>query len=272
MLNILLTLFLFIFGATAVITLASLPGWITIPEKYRSRLFTSLLLEVIAAVILLFGNQFINVKENNFEIRPENWVGLNPYNMELLQPTYQLGAQEQKLGMNLEAAKKLLSSIKLYGELNGDGLSIQSEKGIKVGKIFKDNFPFYNSINIDGQQVSSTKNLKRVRFTRDGNKWRRNGKFLKSSNFYVEIEDVKNKGTIYKIKVDRSLSDRVMFSSEDTHNSNEILSAGNRLFHYFPSENSHFLFFIESADLNNEDPSKHYITFIQMKLELVLND
>ncbi len=48
--NYFLGTFLVIFIATAILTLASLPGWIRIPEKYRSRLFAALLLQVIGSV------------------------------------------------------------------------------------------------------------------------------------------------------------------------------------------------------------------------------
>src|SRR3954452_11405487 len=51
MLNYFLATFLAIFIVTAALTLASLPGWIRIPETYRSKLFTALLLQVVGSVV-----------------------------------------------------------------------------------------------------------------------------------------------------------------------------------------------------------------------------
>lgn len=51
-------LFLAIFALTAILTLASLPGWINIPEWYRKKLFIALVLEVVGAVIMLFNQTY----------------------------------------------------------------------------------------------------------------------------------------------------------------------------------------------------------------------
>jgi hypothetical protein len=56
MAQVLWIMFLSIFGLTALLTLASLPDWITIPEWYRKKLFVALLLQVVGAVIILFKN------------------------------------------------------------------------------------------------------------------------------------------------------------------------------------------------------------------------
>lgn len=49
-------IFVAIFVATAVIALGSLPGWISVPDYYRKKLFALLILEVVACVIA-FGRQ-----------------------------------------------------------------------------------------------------------------------------------------------------------------------------------------------------------------------
>jgi hypothetical protein len=54
MATVLWIMFLSIFGLTAILTLASLPDWITIPEWYRKKLFVALILQVVGAVIILF--------------------------------------------------------------------------------------------------------------------------------------------------------------------------------------------------------------------------
>jgi hypothetical protein len=50
--TIFLVTFLVIFVMTAAISLASLPGWIEVPEPFKKRLFQALILEVVGCVIL----------------------------------------------------------------------------------------------------------------------------------------------------------------------------------------------------------------------------
>lgn len=49
--NAFLCTFLVIFIATSALTLASLPGWIRIPDSFRNKLFAALILQVIGCVI-----------------------------------------------------------------------------------------------------------------------------------------------------------------------------------------------------------------------------
>lgn len=49
--NILMIMILSIFGVTAVLALGSIPDWIKIPEWYKKKLFTVLIIEVVAIVI-----------------------------------------------------------------------------------------------------------------------------------------------------------------------------------------------------------------------------
>jgi hypothetical protein len=51
-------MFLGIFLVTAVIALASLPGWVRIPDYYRRKLFGLLILEVVACIVA-FGGQAV---------------------------------------------------------------------------------------------------------------------------------------------------------------------------------------------------------------------
>lgn len=58
--QILFFTFLAIFVLTAIIALLSLPGWIKIHDKYRKKLFTCLILEVIACIVFLFSDLLLN--------------------------------------------------------------------------------------------------------------------------------------------------------------------------------------------------------------------
>src|SRR5437762_383026 len=51
-------IFVAIFVATAIIALGSLPGWISVPDYYKKKLFTLLILEVVVCVIA-FGKEAI---------------------------------------------------------------------------------------------------------------------------------------------------------------------------------------------------------------------
>jgi hypothetical protein len=49
--SVFMWVFLFLFIATALLTIASLPGWVNIEKEFKSKLFTSLILELVGCVI-----------------------------------------------------------------------------------------------------------------------------------------------------------------------------------------------------------------------------
>lgn len=92
MTDILGIIFLVIFSLTALITLASLPNWIHIDEKYKKPLFTSLILEVVGAVVILFSQTFLKQgdaeKQFSWSVRPNvtNWVAYDLSTGKIFQP------------------------------------------------------------------------------------------------------------------------------------------------------------------------------------------
>ena len=85
--NILITIFLVIFVLIAVLTLASLPGWIEIPKKSRDQLFMALLLEVFGAIIILFSQNILYKEEKPITLRAaSNWVARDLDKSELTKP------------------------------------------------------------------------------------------------------------------------------------------------------------------------------------------
>jgi hypothetical protein len=77
---ILIVIFIIIFLATAVLTICALPGWIKIPNNYLKILFSSLLLEVIACVFLVFN--LVRPSDHKCEdklshLKTDRWVILN---------------------------------------------------------------------------------------------------------------------------------------------------------------------------------------------------
>jgi len=71
--------FLVLFFATAVIGIASLPGWIEIPEYYRKRIFIFLILEVVGAIVIFFNQEIIDGSGGipGYTISNENWIALD---------------------------------------------------------------------------------------------------------------------------------------------------------------------------------------------------
>ncbi len=81
--SILFFTFLIIFIATAILTLASLPEWIKIPDKYRKVLFTTLIVEVVGCVIILFKSTVIG----EHKIFPDkNWFAIEAHTGKILNP------------------------------------------------------------------------------------------------------------------------------------------------------------------------------------------
>jgi hypothetical protein len=80
----LIVVFLLIFIATAVLTLASLPGWIEIPNEYRKKLFVALVLEVVSCIGLLFHEAWLSNQMD--EVTPQSgWIAMKS-NGELFRP------------------------------------------------------------------------------------------------------------------------------------------------------------------------------------------
>lgn len=54
--NILMIMIVVIFGLTAVIAIGSIPDWIKVPEWYKKKLFTVLIIEVVVLALTAFTN------------------------------------------------------------------------------------------------------------------------------------------------------------------------------------------------------------------------
>ena len=179
--NILLIVFLSIFVLTALLTLASLPGWIEIPEKYRSQLFKALLLEVVGAVIILFSSEILNKKELVLELedrsKSKNWIALDLDEGAFFQPTIALkekisdgqyeNLKESTFGQQIKTAKELLLNQKLSIKYidEDEVYQIQKDSIHAFGKILKQNLKasnFFNKLN-----DINLGNLSRAEFTKD---------------------------------------------------------------------------------------------------------
>jgi hypothetical protein len=61
--NALIVIILVIFAMTAIISLGSIPDWIKIPEWYKKKLFTVLIIEVIAIVLAYSAQKFSGTRK-----------------------------------------------------------------------------------------------------------------------------------------------------------------------------------------------------------------
>lgn len=265
-------IFLGIFVLTSLLTLASLPGWIKIPDKYRSQLFKALLLEVIGAVIILFGNAFL--RESNSVIYPDpvieqksRWVAWDLDSSIFFQPKIAIDTTSYTLGMDTKSASGLLGQQKLSMQLKDQRYMIRHGGAPAFGYIPNDSLranSFFNGI----KQVDKINSVAKVKFRRAASKkWRiAEGGFLDKSPFYIEVNE--GVGTSYKILQKRTpQQDATVFSSENKSN---IIDEGSRLTHLLEDGRNFYMFYIDVANNKDSIVTNRFIRFVQMKLEPIV--
>ena len=115
--RILFYTFIFIFIATALLTLLALPGWVRIEEKYKKQLFKLLIVEVIGLVMTLGYNVLIK----DVKIYPENWVAINYYNGKLMDSIqFKHGLYEGYRGVLTNDKKEALQRLTFPIEKSGN--------------------------------------------------------------------------------------------------------------------------------------------------------
>jgi len=139
---VLIVIFVVIFLATAVLTLCALPGWIKIPDNYLKVLFSSLILEVIATVFVVFNA----VKPDNHKYEDGlRWVALNEEGVVFQYDT-------SKWGMDLKTFSKRASNSASYRLVKKDGKYLVMSDTNCIGKIensfLKDSLNLFNDINL----------------------------------------------------------------------------------------------------------------------------
>ncbi|MEM6318986.1 MAG: hypothetical protein AAF960_15035 [Bacteroidota bacterium] len=116
-------LFIGIFAVTAIITLLGITGVIkNIKERYLNTLFTALILEVVAAVVLLFQGNFITpaanlsdiIKEAGYEVpeTPESQEKFILEKLTLVADYEDLETEVETLKTTLSAKEKELEKVK----------------------------------------------------------------------------------------------------------------------------------------------------------------
>ena len=260
--------FLGIFVLTALLTLASLPGWIKIPEKYRSQLFKALLLEVVGAIIILFGNVYLypqdtgGTGESKIMISPhEDWVAVDLGSSKIIQPKVLVDSVEKKVLGKSKGFSDLFKDQELSIKNIKDQYNLINEDEESFGIILKETLrknSFFNNLVKD-----SEKGVTKIRFNRTARRgWKRMNDFLANSPFYIEMFE--RPGTYYNIMRKTSSGSEQLFTSKGK---GDLLNKANRSVHFHESDGHFNLFFIDAADNVDTTETERFVRFVQVRLE-----
>ena len=255
--------FLGIFFVTAVIGLASLPGWIPIPEWYRKKIFIALVLEVVAVIIFVAKQEMIGGSSGVpiVELSEQDWVALDN-EAHRINPKIRISTRDTSITQTL-GTNSFSPFSNLQSRVSDQGLEIKNDKGkllTVVSKAELETVGLFNSFETAKNEISSTENHSYVRWKRtnkaENPTWRRYGKYL--DPFNLRIFDDGNE-TKYEIKKDN----RVLFKSDDS--SKDLFSVDNRIIHFYEHEQTYYLLRINEADLT--DSLENYVHVLQIRLE-----
>jgi len=263
--DILIYGFLAIFFATAVLGIASIPGWIDIPEYYRKRIFIALILEVIGVIIILFKHEFIDEEAiaytpPNISINQANWVALNSQG-QLVNPVITVDDQDTIISKQL--GRTSLDPFKgLSAKVTEDGLNILNTDNVNLATIKNTELKqlgLYNSIQMNGSAISSEENYAYVKWGKQpGANWKARGQFLPP--FQLDVIDYAE-GTYYLIT-----NTETGITVYDSRNSSKNLFAvDNRIIHFLKHNNTYYLLRITQADLQSD---AKYVHVLNIKLSL----
>ena len=245
----LLCVFIVIFILTAVLTLASLPDWIKIPEWYKKKLFTALILEVIGVILIIvrgaIGGDAKTAQSYTF---PEEyqWVALYESG-ESARPRIPKANKSDttcnELVLGSEGFKKLPELVlnACFKENSKVDLVIESTNGVKLGKLSSESLSdlgFFNLI----PDVTANTDHSIIRWEKLGGKWERNMK-------YDDFLDDEVKFEVYN--GDAGLARYRIYNTKDTvytSKKNSEFNQKSRSIHFCKnSKNEYFLFRITSG-------------------------
>jgi|GEM_PF-4915308 len=212
MFNILLIVFVSVFIITAILTILSIPEWIKIPEWYKKKLFTALILEVIAVVILLAKETFFD----NSSALKQAYVSLDATGKLIPYITDDKGDTIYISDFYKEGSVLELDS---YFDKEAGALYIKDKSGDVFGKVplGKIQGGLYNSISPGHKDhvVTNTEYTSTITFKPNLAKtsWsRKNGKFL-DDIFRFEVYE--NGGTHYRIYKNEGEAKTVLYDTYD---------------------------------------------------------
>ena len=249
-------IFIIIFTVTAILTICALPGWIKIPDKYLKVLFSSLLLEVIACILLVVTNRIDTPKQNSKNMlshQGKNWVILdNNGNISQLSINANDTSNKDSLkGMGIEEFSNYIYDNEAYhftlakGE---KGYLIKSKNSKYLGKVsneaINDSLGLLDEINLKNHDFET------IKYVKNDGKWNieNGGLLLKEWELEINIS-----GSRYTI------------SDAQTTKNYGTGSFDNRNLHSFRGlDGAYYIIRISSA-VNSGEDKQHFVTFMVIR-------
>jgi len=266
--------FLVLFFATAIIGIASLPGWIKIPEYYRKRIFIFLILEVVGAIVIFFNQEMIDGSRGipAYYISDENWIVLDD-SAYVITPEIIISTQDTSITKMLgQTPFKKFEYLK--NKITPNGMDIMNGKDLTLGTISMQQLEqvgLFNSIETAKGEISSSENYTYVRWKKSlspspppspspspsESNWKRSGTYL--APYFLQVYD---QGGQTKYLIKNATTNDTLFLS-DSHSKN-LFDTDNRIIHFFEHERIYYLLRIAQADLT--DTLENYAQILQIRL------
>jgi hypothetical protein len=255
---VLISLFIVIFLATAVLTLCALPGWIKIPDNYFKTLFYALILEVISCVFMVFNivKPTDNKSPDALSLKNgKDWVllDLEGHVSQLhVNDTLKLGMHAKEFSQKARATAVYILTKTEREDANRYEYLIMNDSAICIGKISEKSM---NALNLFDEINLKQNTFLRITFVYEEGEWKMNDETLPDS-WSLKL-GVTN--TSYNI------------SDKDSNVYDETVKGfdkGKRKLHSFRgSDNAFYLVRITDADNSSSDKTR-FITFIVIRTEI----
>ena len=251
--TVLIIIFIVIFLATAALTLCALPGWVKIPNNYLKILFSSLILEVVASVFLVFNivRPSDHVCQYKLSHTEKDWVGIN-YEGEI----FQLRINDTlAVGMKVDTFSQKACNRADYNLVKkGRNYLVMNSHTQCIGKIdekiLQDSLHLFDEIHLKENAFN------KITYLKDGNgSWN-----LQEGDFLDEKWGLK----IHVSGANYTVSDTKTDHYKDTGG----FDKNNRKLHTFKgSDGAFYLVRISDAD-NSRQNKPHFVTFIIIRTEI----
>lgn len=249
---ILIAIFILIFLATAILTICALPGWIKVPDNYLKILFSSLLLEVIACVFLVFN--LVRPSDHKCEDKlkhkaGDNWVLLNEKGH-----ISTLSIDEKIISTPLDSFSLKACEHECFSIAKESGsYLLKNSENKYIGKIDDKNIKAVNLFN--NIKLADNSDYYKKEFSKNNGRWSDNGRVEK---WAVKIS--LNGGSY-------TVSDSTNLYYKETEKTFE-----ERTVHSFKGPDGYYYFVRLTSGDNNSTDNKHaHFIIIRAKIDGELN-
>ena len=243
-----------IFGLTALLALASIPDWIKIPEWYKKKLFTVLIIEVVTLVTAHLG---IYLKVKNDEV--------NKIQVE------QVFDKERILTAVADTTMKYVYAV----ANNKDTLGRFSTNGLLNGL----SIDWFNAIEYDAEN-SELDGYARIIWNEVNGEWKQSTDSIKGCPYYMRVRNLKEPpyGTAYEIIDKRDTDKPALFSSAGS--SKDYFNTASRMMHAIEytdtnrGDRCYAIFRIMAANLRADTTGRRNknVEVLQMKIKPIWDD